>query len=443
MNKFLIALTLVCVLFSVQAKEKRKVVDITYIEKNTHAIYEADHIYLGFAIHFSKGKPRKTRGVARGMYSWNKLDVSVQNGTFKDGILSYDLNELWLNQESVAPEITVKVTSRKNPEVTRTFVFEIPKIKSVEVKPHVAITSKHYMPPYTAFMHLDNGSSLSIPKETEYLFIQPKLEYIGSSTYQGISIPDSAYLRGTSDYFRVSTAKDLMAIDYSLVQTFDFSGRSGADGYSGANGADYGRYSCDGERGGDGGDGYNGEDGEDVTLYIDKIARKYDDLIALSISSKHTKKGPYIINPSTSQILINACGGNGGNGGAGGCGGDGADETSDRAAGSGGTGGTGGTGGDGGHGGTITIKGDSQSLKFFEEVKSSSFAFRNYGGQGGKKGSGGYDGDDGECSGGGSAFLNFLSAVTRLIRSPGNPGYKGGKGAIHYVETDALQNSVK
>lgn len=400
--KYVLMFVALCLVFSSFGQQGRKTKTLKFLE-GYKDFYKSSSKDIRLAIYNKKGKVKFTRGVQGGEYSWKRLNISVANGTFKDGELYYNRGKLWLNNDSIS--VSVSCPKCKN---TASFVLSPPKIAAIKVVLNNQEINEGEYNQFKVSVITENEYELNLPwKEAKYLMsIVPDENVLvkGDSILfvRQKSIRDSVYFNIKT--FQGEKYRLASKLDYALNIKLDYSGQSGYRGKKGKNGRNGGckpsrnaranQNSLDGMDGEDGERGGQGTKGENIEVYLKALPRTNDSLLLAYVK----KEGEgvdrvFVFNPKKSNVIFMSNGGVGGAGGNGGSGGNGADATADDTSyGRGGDGGDGGSGGIGGDGGDITI---FISNKERYLLKRSSIKIINEGGsggRGGKKGSKGYAG---------------------------------------------------
>lgn len=195
-------------------------------------------------------------------------------------------------------------------------------------------------------------------------------------------------------------------------EVYDPLGKNGKNGTSGSSGnATY--------MAGKGQNGQNGQNGDNYEVYIKALGTASNlqaQVLIKNISTgEQTKK---IIAKDSTNIVIDAYGGNGGRGGQGGGGNSSTKGGTDGA--------DGGHGGDGGNGGRVTLIVDTNAKEFIEKIE-----VKNKGGKAGGYGHGGSGGSGGGPYGGPDG-RNGNNGVS------GRPGIDGPTPLITYQALDKL-----
>ncbi len=371
----------------------------------------------------NSGTVRKTEGL-EGFLSWKNFNVSVQNGTFKNGEVFFDRNLM------KGDSVKVVLRSIDNPAIKDSVSILIPKIVKIDlVKPNYAI-SFNQKPNLICNFEFSSGKKISSNTApqlfNELSFYSQQVQYYNNEFSWRSLTQDSIF----KSIYVVATLNSNPNIKSNLEQLISYNesfilfanGNNGAHGESGSDG-DYGdERRVNGTDGRYGQNGQNGEDGENVNVEIKSYFIEKDTIwrVVFETSKQRNKLVKWLNISKGAKLIIYANGGNGGNGGTGGKGGAGYDGTSNSEPGYGGNGGSGGGAGYGGMGGNIYIKSDLVSKKF-----SSNLVYYNEGGNAGAPGVGGR-------SGRGGAKYNG-SVWNRLFTGrSGSSGYDGQQGKAGY-----------
>lgn len=391
-----------------------------------------DDIPIGIIADVGKKEGKATQGYSKGKFGWEYYKVTVDGGTFEDGVVKVSaspdslhdntitIHASLIDKPSVVDEVKIKLVGIQG------FTLHFDAASSKGLRTQVPIGIKYKM---------DNGDEISTEgylggKGRWGAFV---VDVIGGSFSNGVvTIADK--LENLASYktlVKVHLASDpsmeevaVIPLDFKGKYEAYFGGSDGSSGFSGSNGQSgkagqsyqkvggSGTSGTDGFPGADGQNGGDGGDASDVTVWI-KVVK--DDELGIDLIKALVRgggrEGKYVFAANGGSIFIYAGGGSGGNGGSGGYGGGGGnggngDEPRGRTefpqdyykgkSGDGGRGGQGGDGGDGGRGGdggSLTIYLDP-TAKGYESVitYSNSGGRGGIGGPGGSGGSGGYSG---------------------------------------------------
>lgn len=370
----------------------------------------------------NSGTVRKTQGL-EGFLSWKNFNVSVQNGTFKNGEVFFDRNVMQ------GDSVKILLKSIDNPTIKDSLSVVIPKIVNFEFLNSKSTLSYSQAPILYCNFMFSSGKQISSNIAPQLLndlsFYSKQIVYQNEFRWSSLT-QDSLF-----KYFYVLAALNSnhnikssfeQEITYNDNFVFMANGVNGSHGQSG-NSGDYGdSRHVNGTDGQLGQNGQNGEDGENVNIEITTHFLEKDTIwkVVFESSKQSFKQFKWLNVSKGAKFIIYANGGNGGNGGAGGKGGPGNDGTATSEPGYGGNGGSGGGAGYGGLGGNISVKSDLIAKKF-----QSNLIYSNEGGNTGAPGSGGR-------SGRGGAKYNG-SAWNRLFTGrSGNSGYDGQTGKAGY-----------
>ena len=371
----------------------------------------------------NSGNVRKTAGLD-GFLSWKNFNVTVKNGSFKNGEVFFDRNVMQ------GDSVKIVLKSIDNPNLKDSISVRIPKIVKIDFIKNGNTISYNQVPKLNCNFEFSSGKQISSNLAplllNELSFYSQQIEYYNNEfNWRSLtqdSIFKSIYVVATLNSNPNIKTNIEQEISYNESFTFMANGTNGSNGSKGNEG-DYGdARRVNGADGQYGQNGQNGEDGENINVEIKAYFLEKDTIWRVVYeSSKNRYKQFKLLNVSKgAKFVIYANGGNGGNGGSGGKGGPGYDGTATSEPGYGGNGGTGGGAGYGGLGGNITVKSDVIAKKF-----SANLIYSNEGGNAGAPGSGGR-------SGRGGVKYNSNSWNRLFTGRSGNSGYDGQTGKAGY-----------
>lgn len=408
---------------------EKRVKSIEVLYPNT-GLVRGETVKIGVEAIMDKNGNRRigTVGYAEGDLGWEKYDVTVVGGTFKDGEVTVAENGSSLSNNQV--QVTVKLAER--PEIKAIVRIPLRYIKQIKlltgktenIYPNAGIK-------VGMIAVLDNGDSVKTKgllggtrQWDAYEVVVEGGEF--SPRYGRIEVgkPKDHIVYATFTLKNNPKLKERISfqLNYRKHCGARFSGkqgrtgREGKDGRNGRNGmyATSGKSAEDGENGKDGGTGGTGGDGENGPTLEVYARADYQDNLKMTLISVYTKNITTgetqfdQFNADGGSIIIAASGGDGGSGGRGGKGGRGGDGGRGGNDGTGGDGGDAGYGGDGGSpgrggdGGQITIHLDPSVTPYKELIRyDNSGGSEGYEGQigsegyPGTRGTGGREGNDG------------------------------------------------
>jgi hypothetical protein len=305
---------------------KRDVVDIKIVYDTTKSL-ELDYSFpIGLHVQLGNGQIRKTVGLAEGIWSWNRFQVEVQNGLFRNGIIYYDRQEVYKHGN----QLSISVSLRKDPTLQRKLAVPIPYLTEFRVSyDSSAYLSPGFKIPLRINARYSDGKSRAanslgwenfavrtngtLLKEA-YVYVPSSLEVLPQKL-----VLEATYLRDTTLTHRLE-----IPLHYRAPYTFEASGINGQRGADSNNAS--GNSGQDGRDGQHGGNGQKGGQGSAVKVYAKSLVRPDDTLLQIKIvAGVQLKK--LVLDPKGGSLQIICNGGTGGQGGTGGNGSDGLAET--------------------------------------------------------------------------------------------------------------------
>jgi len=362
---------------------------------DTSQLHLQNSITIGAKVTLNKKKKKTTKGFMDGTFAWKNFDVAVENGYFKEGVVS-------INRDAITPvnnKVKIFITAKKNKRAKDSLIVDIPYLQKIQIINNAQEISPGKYVPVSLVSSFSNGKV--IPAANNVIHWQKMEIRSADFTFHNdqltcIVTPDKWVDSGFDEvaYKYDTTIKThlKLKIRYNNQYIIDGSGATGNAGYAGDRPSSYKRKGKNGRNGTDGHDGHDGEDGENVSLYLKTVIHGNDTLLK-GYAKVRGQELIYFIQPDMGgKITVNCNGGSGGDGGDGGDGSRGERATALERPGYGGDGGDGGDGGRGGNGGQLVVYADSLAMKYLYAIK-----YTNEGGNGGaagRWGKGGNGGDD-------------------------------------------------